>query len=1100
MSQKSYYKIVASPRFKRNFIGKILHNPKKRQILISVLAVYTLVGSLVALTFFTRSEQNSSAYAPALITSAIRLDTDKEYSAKETIKARLTLQNTSATESIKNITLDLQSTRDYVSWNTLDYKAGDTVLKSYPVIKNKAELDLLTSGERIEYELSGNITQSDLKYATVIGKISFTNAEGAQTFSTNKILIKSLDVIATKPEIIEISSDQNIYSPDAPINLTVTPTGEFDAKKFEKMEGKMYITNKQTHEVVVDATCTIDLSNPCTTNIGTLPVGKYSTLFMSKDEQTTSLLGAFEVLGDSANFKPNASASLTLPFGSTSINGMVPIYASRVLDNNKVVNVGDVCNYSILKDGKKVTEVKAQVNSDGTCYTTLSATQLPGDGIYTVVLDGTEQKKDVAVISRGSSLLKLEQKSLALLKNKPIDFYSTGIFANGTNSSSPTPVTSNEKITLGLIHQPTGTYEEITSSNGEGLRASDGNFSASISGQHFEKGGSYLAFYKTADGQLSDFVSFAIDDKEIGFVDSSVLVDSTTNLKIGVRKEFSLAGVTDRNNNPVIRGECAADIYTRVNATTPLVTKGEIRDGVCKVVSDADQITSSGPILVSFNSDSVQNKINQSRQFTINSGDAVKYTGINLEYEPARSGYANTAYIGPVTDGFGNLTESKGKRLLVKQGEEVIKEIPVIIENGFARVTLPGSILRSGEMTLLLQNIEDGTIVISRTISVTDTDQKLIIPAFPTLQNSDEQIKAHVNNLPDSTSDTECKLQYVRSEGEFAEYNTKYNTDKSICEFNNDLTQYRNNQFGLFKLTTATGLAFHGIVENEASTPSNLFVFAPQMEKARKDEVNVSLLTSPIVDKQGLAVSKGQIKTQINGRIEELAIENGTTSLNIPASKLDTKDIIQKGDQKYLELNINAKASVTSLSKTNTLSLYLGNKAVSNYPQLVKPKKFQTEVAANTPTLFQFETEFCNVLISSRDNVVKVAQTHHQGDTCFVQVNEQPGTYSLSFEEQGFVKYSKEFKIVNETATVNWCTEKGCTIEIIGQNQGSEKVIVYDEDNQYNFENKENNKGISVEQNGLNPLKEYLVEVQYQNDSRETVSFYNTLRGDLIGK
>jgi hypothetical protein len=211
MSQKSFYKIIAAPRASRNLISKILHSPKKRQILVSVLSIYTIVGSLVALTLFSRSDQNSSAYQPALVTSAIRVESDKDYGRDDIIEMKLTVQNTSATEAIKDISLDMQSTKNAVKWSKVEYKAGNTVLKSFPVDNNKSTLDLLTSGERIEYSMEGKLDQTDLQYATVIGRISFTNAEGLQSFSTNRILLKAKNILANQPEVLNLTSEQSIF-------------------------------------------------------------------------------------------------------------------------------------------------------------------------------------------------------------------------------------------------------------------------------------------------------------------------------------------------------------------------------------------------------------------------------------------------------------------------------------------------------------------------------------------------------------------------------------------------------------------------------------------------------------------------------------------------------------------------------------------------------------------------------------------------------------------------------------------------------------------------------------------------------------------------
>jgi hypothetical protein len=722
--------------------------------------------------------------------------------------------------------------------------------------------------------------------------------------------------------------------------------------------------------------------------------------------------------------------------------------------------------------------------------------------MVSTLFDWEEQinKKKFRLLKKSDKLITLVNKNLVLSKNNPVSFEATDI--KSLEDVTPPANLNDKKVTLGILYQPTGEYVEVNNANGDLFKVVDGTFKATLPGQSFVKGGLYSVYLKSEDGQMSDFVTVSLDDKEIGFTSSNVLVDNYDNLRVGKTIVFKVQGLTDRNNNQISGGECGADIYTSSNTTFPILAKGEIKDGECSVKVDPDKITQAGPILVSFTGDDITNTINQSRQFIIQPGQTDDYGYLNLEYEPAREGYANNVIIGPVTDVKGNLTNALNKKLVIKNGDQVIKQIDSInIENGFSKISLPGSTLAEGSITLtLFDNDEANTLLLTKIIQVIKSDDKLFLPAFPTIINSNEKIKVGMDNIPNATQDTECKLTFIRSDIDYFSGSGKYNTEKNTCIVEFDLDTLRNNSTALLRYQVGE-LVFSNTVSLESSEPSNLFTLTPQIEQTKKDELNISLLSSPIIDKQGKIVENGKVKIQYNGKIEEVDINNGIIKLDIDPKKLDTKDINTKLDQKFLELNINAKASVTSISKTNNISLYLGKKDIATYKPVIVPQFAQTQIEATMPNIFAFTSDVCEVnIVSLYDNKIAPAKTHQQGETCYVQVIEDVGNYKLSFEQNGFEKYSFNIKSVPQVAKINWNQSLPINVEIIGETKGEESVIVYDGDNQYKFENKENNSGIKVEQNGLNPIKDYLIEVKYTDKDGNAVSNYKTVTGEKIMK
>jgi hypothetical protein len=1098
MPKNSFYKIISAPRHRRNIIAKILHNPKKRQVIISILSIYTLVGSLVAFTMFSRTEKPATAYEPASISGTLALSQDKEYTIGETISVSLTLQNTSSDQSIGDINLNLLSTKDVIRWNKIDYVNKDTVSKNQVIDKNRIGLDLLSSGERSEYLISGILSDNQIPLSTVVAKISFTNQEGLQNFSTNKILVSSKESKVVVDNKLEIKSDKNVYKVDERINLTVALQDSLETSKLENTVGKIYVTNKTTKEVVRDDTCTIDETNSCLDEIIGLPAGRYSSIYISKDNKKMSLINQFEILGKGGEFQPDIGSTLEFPFGEKSINGLVAVYARKVVNLNNIVKVGDACNFEIVRDNKVVSNTKNQVDADGSCHAILSASQVPDSGIYIVRLANTNQQKEISIIKKGEKFISFESKNLVLTKNKPITFEAKNI----QSLNSPTPASLNDtKAIVGVLHQASGEYQEINNANGEMFKVNGGAFSVALPGQMFLKGGVYSIFVKTEDGQTSDFVTISLDDKDIGFSSTNVLVDSPDNLRVGKSIEFSLQGLIDRNSNPIVTGECGADIYTTTNATTPILVKGVIKDGTCSAKLEADKIVQEGPILVSFTGDDITNKINQSRQFIIKPGEINSYGYLNLEYEPARTGYANNVIVGPVTDKQGNLVNAIGKKLQIKTTDQVLKEIDSVnIQNGFAKISVPGSTLVEGEVTLSLYDTDEAnTVLTTKNINVVKTEDKLFLPSFPSIINSNEKIKVAMDNVPNATEDTECKLTFIRSNTEYFDGIGKYNADKKQCVVEFDLDYLRNNTSALLRFQVGE-LVYTSIVSLESGDASNLFAVTPQIQQAAKNELNLSLLTSPIVDKQGKAVSNGKIKLQYNGKIEELAIKNGFAKFEIDSNKLDTKDITTKLDQKFLDININAKVGVSSISKTNSLSVFLGKKDIANHKSDTKPKSAQNQIEAGSTNIFGFSSNLCNVYIIDKENKSIPAKTHQQGDVCYVQVAADEGYYSLSFEENGFEKYTFDFNSVKQTAKVNLSDTKPLIVEIVGETKADEQVLLHDGENQYKFENKQNNSGIKIDQNGLNPLKDYLLEVKYLDKDGNPVSHYRTVVGEQINK
>ena len=73
--------------------------------------------------------------------------------------------------------------------------------------------------------------------------------------------------------------------------------------------------------------------------------------------------------------------------------------------------------------------------------------------------------------------------------------------------------------------------------------------------------------------------------------------------------------------------------------------------------------------------------------------------------------------------------------------------------------------------------------------------------------------------------------------------------------------------------------------------------------------------------------------------------------------------------------------------------------------------------------------------------------------------------------------------------------------QVISPTTSPLEAIIYDDDNtQYRSNSDELENSIILNQNGLNPLKEYLVEINYTNLDGDTIRHFRTIPGEkLVG-
>ena len=1099
MSKPQYYHIQSLSRTKSHNVLKNLVGGKKQQFMTAMVGVYALLAVTAGFILFGGNKDNAQASESAFISSSLRLVDEKEYKVGDTVTTALTLQNTSLNQSVSNLKVEMFSTKNSVNWteaidSTTQKRANGPV--SYKPQNNSFSLPVLSSGERTEFLISGTLIGGDDEFLTVLSKIQFSNREGSQEATTNRVFTKLNNVNQLGNSLLSLSTNGDTFSSGDSVTVNIQYKKPSEKSIVPDVSGKVFVSRKDLNNLVFSADCKLNESGNCSVQTSGLDAGTYSAIFIDETETIYSEIKEFTVQGSQGSFTPSNQAQISLPFGSSSVNGVVAVFAERVVNLNDRVD-GQSVTFEAVSNGKVVATFSAPILQDRTASATIATAQLPAEGVYVIRLKGTDKTQEAAFAVKPSNHILVANKSGSSVFGKSINIESLGI-----KDSTSNPLTASQ-VTLGVWHPQSGSYNEVGSINGIPLSVENGDFKATLPAETFSKGGLYQIIVKTADGQISEFLAVSFNGSEVGFVDSGVTVTDYNDLKVGKSPTFVLNGIRDKSGTIISTGDCGAEVYTVGNSTTGIQLRGQIKNGTCAVVAAAGTLTEAGPILVSFTGPNISNDINQSRQFTLAPGNPTSFGGINLEYEPARIGYANTAFVGPVTDVSGNLTSVFGLKAQVimpansekNEAEKVLYEVPSVnVTNGYASVILPSSAFSNVQLQVRILG-SDNTVLSQKDILATSDTSKLILPAGDRTITSDKPLNIGIVGL--SSSATECTFTWVKNVDQKVTQKAAYDTKIGGCQLEWNVAQYREVSQALVQIQVGEAV-FSQLVEQTSGEAANMFVVTPQIRSTDKNELGLSFLSSPIVDKHKQPVRSGTARVLVNGNVKEVAIENGQAQFNLKADEMNSKDIRTILDQRYIDLNIEAKASVTSVNKYPDTSIYLGSYDIANSEPTFNVKSASGYVLAGRSAAFEFATDSCNALILSNYGTPVKAKTHWQAGSCYAEVGGGVGEYQLLFEQNGFTVGVQPFIIEPDKIDIMWCSQNPCEIQVIGSFSGSVEAVVHDGEKQFKFSSQDVGNIVKISQNGLNPLKEYPVEIQFYDNQGRSVSATKQILGEYL--
>lgn len=1096
MSKVPYYKVSTSPKRLRKPPEKtgFIKNKRRRQMIMAVIGVYLVAGGLLGLFIFNTANRDlAEASQAAAISTSLRFVEEKNFSVGDQVEVILTMQNTSVVESINEINIDILSTRESVKWNKAVNRTTGNVI---PIqLSGNFEFPSLTFGERAEYLIYGTYQESSLDFLTILGRVKFRNTLGLQTVDTNRIYTNLDPSRLSGNQPLNLSLAKTEFVPGENISLSLTSPIEGSALP-SGLSGKIFVNKRFSNEVVASFDCAPQETGACQANVDNLGPGEYSSIFIPDKGQDYSSIVWFSVAGAAArnSLVPSEQAALILPFGSKSVNGIIPVIAQRVISQNQSPDNTPPCVFEIILGGQVALRQTAPVLDDRSCQTEFSSGQLGGDGIYRIKLANSGLEADVSFLSKTPGLLTLTNPSGVAGKNQPLTVRSSEIKDNEGN-----PV-KNDPLTLSIFYKSSGDIQQLTSINGERLAIKEGVFETTIPGSLFTSSGTYYVFFESTSGRSSDFLVITITDSNLGFTESGVIIEDYSKLRIGEQISVKVNGVTDKNGQPVATGSCLVNIFATNSAGVPLAIDGQIRDGICGLTIPAGRITKSGPYLLSFSGSNNESSLNQSKQIQIAPGIANNFGKIALEYEPAMKNFANKAIIGPVVDQFGNPTNSFNNILQIQNQEGLpVKDLTEVnITNGYAEVLIPSSLISEDKLILKLLDTSANELA-SREITVIPASETLILPSMPTQISNDQPLDIATKYTGEGTIDN-CTFRFIKNNLEFIEEIVSYNFEKEVCELKWNVNQFRDAEKVLVQILVGDK-EYHHLVALKPSSPANLFGIKPEVRFNKQKEIQIALLTSPIVDQFGMPVTSGEVRWQYNGKIESSPIVNGFARLELVASKLESRDVRVNLDERYLDLDLNVQAGPASVSNTNNVSIFLGNYDISSNLEKFEIKGGSTYVSSQHPKIFKFETEFCQAYILSSTFDFQNILTHKQGNICYVQVVGSAGKNSIVFETNGFTTGKFNFTSGPGFQDVHWCANEGDKCRLIKVNAPTTsniEAVIYDGDNQYKFTGEELENIVAISQNGLNPLKEYLVEVYYKDLEGNQISHYETILGERL--
>ncbi len=1072
---------------------------QKRSILASIIASYLLLGvftmySLATGVFAARSQ---AAELPLELTTSMQLINENSYALGDTISADLTIQNPSSTQNAERVVASLLSTNNSVQWKNGVSKTMRGSSKVITITDNTLDIGMVEASDRTTIHLTGTLNDTKFPYLALLARLTYINQNGTVfSASSNKTYTKLNNTLGAQTSQLTLTATKPNYDFGEDISLELA-YGQGDTTQIApEIHGTITVTDIQG-QTVGEAQCDLGATNSCSKVFQNLPVGSFTALFISEDNQTFSKIAAFTVAGQKSQFAPSPLANLFLPFGANSINGYVPVHATSVIDQNTDI-AGKECTFEVLASGndQPIFSINAAVASDRSCAANLKLSDVKVAGQYTIRLARSSFSTLAYFSEAPLSYLPL---SLPLIANTP--GREVTISSSEVTSAADATIKSNANIQIGIFHYRSGEYTLLGDADTT-FKYTNGNFEVNLPSRYFQKGGFYQLFLKATEldkannkvVRYSDFVGFSYDVASTSLSAQGIVVPNYDSLVAGGAFSVVLSGITNGSDSVQTSGECLATLYAP--GAPAISVSGAIDQGNCNVQIGEGKLTKVGPTLVTFVSDTKDKSIPQSRIIDIRANTPTKYGVLVLEREPANRGYANRAIIGPVVDAFGNLASSTGMRLQVSDlaDNSIVYSTPVSIQDGFANPIIPAQIFTTPKLKLELVDAS-AQVMLSREIEVSEQNYDFVPAQFEKSIRSDDSISIKTQ-IPLAGDSKVCALTIVQGGDADPTIPGVINEENGACSIDGKPEMARNQKQLLYKIVTGDQTVY-SLVAQKPSEPKSPFVVVPAIRTSAQDEVELSLLTSPIVDAAGMLTNNIKMNLEYNAKSLETDVIQGIAKVTLHADEINARSIKTLGQSRYLDIDVNAKTSTQSIAKPTNIRVSVTAKDIAKNAASFEIVRAQNRVQSGSDITFVFRTEACTARIIG-DRGQRPLQAHLHGQNCYIQTQAATGKNTILFEKSGFEIGRFEFDGVVRAPQAVWCSASPCKNQVVTELSGTLEATLFDGVNEFRFKSDTLASLVTISQNGLGGLKDYLVQLKFVDADDITTIFYQRLNGGIL--
>jgi hypothetical protein len=785
---------------------------------------------------------------------------------------------------------------------------------------------------------------------------------------------------------------------------------------------------------------------------------------------------------------------LELPFGSGSVGGQVAVLAQNVVGTNKSVSDKDKCTFQLLQNGLVLQQFQTNIVNKK-CFSNLSIT---GEaGIYQVKLIGSPIEKSFSFLPKSKNVINI-QKITGGEKKQALKFKLSGIqfnskkntSANSSQSSESSNIApNNSKINAKIsIHRiESGVVQEISTLNNNQIQLSNSEETLELPDSYFDLDGNYEIYATLDNGQQSEFLNFEISDKNTGFATGNIIIKPGTGLKLGQKNTFEINGMNYRNGKPIQTGTCENTIIedngTKTNAN------GEIKNGKCEF--GIESIKRVGIVTV------INSKFNLTSQFILKSEKIANFGDINIAFSPIFPNKTNKIIAGPFTDQFENPINQKNLNLVVENSTKKQADIQMDIIDGFGEVVIPSSLVEGEELSFRLL---DGDKEITSKQYEISVENELLVPSIPNKITDQERVRGLFYTNIMNTGE-KCKLKVISIGQKNVEQEVNPVLENKSCAFDWGSTDGKLARKNLVEFKVGNS-DYYYLINSDSDKAAQTFEVLSNVTDNGNTSVNLDLVTGLIKDANDLPIQKGELQWSFNGKNKTTPIIGGIASLSLKLSDIDPKNIKKEGENNFLNLEIDAKASEISLSKTVRLNLNLGKNTISERSADLLPLYAQNFVSNNSNNIWKFQTSSCEISNSNAQGETKI-NSYLEKDVCLIEFNSgEIGKNKMYFRNGNSIQNTFEFVSSDLTKENSFCEKvnEKCSIFIT---PGMSDLVVssLSKDGELTVGNSNLDPSIfSLVKEDADPTQNHIVKISYSEVTGEQLNFYRELTGKVLSE